>query len=375
MFDHTRFKTLTFAAILLGLALYALFGSYFGREIVTEIAILAILAIALDMVAGYGGLVSLCHGAFLGIGAYALAVTTVLLGGSPALGMLAAVLSAFIFGGAVGAVTARTRGIFFIMATLAFGQMAYVLIFDAKALGGDDGMWGVTRLDLSLFAIDLNDGAQFALFSLVCVALSYVLAAAVLQSGFGRSLSGIHENEDRMRALGTSVWKVKALAFGVSGAIGGLAGALAAQHTKFVSPELLVWTVSGEVLIVVILGGLGTLVGPLAGATMLVLLKHGLSAYTNYWHLIIGLVLIGTIMLGAKGFYGELEAYVQTRWPRAGGSNASNASNASSNTNNNDGEGVEGGADVGSDASGKAKTSKARSGKKRRQTPSIKEGR
>jgi len=313
VFEQTQLKTTTLIAVLCGLAIYTIFGSYFARELVVEIAILAILAIALDMVAGYGGMVSLCHGAIFGIGAYAFAAVNVLLGSPPALALLAAIFLAFTFGIVVGAVTSRTRGIFFIMATLAFGQMVYVMIFDSKTLGGDDGMWGLKRLDMSFAGINLADGMQFALFCILCIGLAYTFAAFILRSAFGRTLCGIHANEDRMRALGISVWKFKSAAFGLSGALAGLSGALAAQHTMFVSPELVVWTVSGEALIVVILGGLGTLVGPIIGAVLLVFLKHGIGSITTYWHLIIGLILIATVMAGGRGIYGGIEHYLISR--------------------------------------------------------------
>jgi branched-chain amino acid transport system permease protein len=268
-------------------------------------------------VAGYGGMVSLVHGAIFGLGAYAFAAVNVLMGGTPALALVAAIATTFVFGFAIGAVTSRTRGIFFIMATLAFGQMVYVLIFDSATLGGDDGMWGIARLDLSAIGIDLQDSAQFALFAVFGIALTYAVAAMILRSAFGRTLSGIHENEDRMRALGTSVWKFKAMAFGLSGGLAGFAGALAAQQTMFISPELIVWTVSGEVLIVVILGGLGTLVGPVVGAVILVFLQNEVSSVTNYWHMIIGLVLIIAVMAGGRGVYGGVEKYLVERRKRA----------------------------------------------------------
>ncbi len=313
MFEQTPLKTISIFVILAGLTLYTIFGNYFSQELVVQVATLAILAIALDMVAGYGGMVSLCHGAIFGIGAYGYAVVNVLMGGTPALALVGAIVLAFTFGLLVGAVTSRTRGIFFIMATLAFGQMVYVLIFDSQTLGGDDGMWGLARQDFSSIGIDLNDGRQFALYTIVCLALAYSLASFILRSAFGRTLVGIHENEDRMRALGVSVWKFKSFAFGISGALAGLAGALAAQQTMFVSPELAVWTVSGEVLIVVILGGLGTLVGPIIGAVVLVFLRFGVSSVTSYWHLVIGIILIATVMAGGRGIYGGIEDFLQSR--------------------------------------------------------------
>ena len=313
MFHQTRLKSFAVTAVIAGLSLYAIFGGFFPREIVVEIALLAILAISLDFVAGYGGMVSLCHGAIYGIGAYAYAGMTAIAGFDAVTGTIAALLATALFGLFVGAVTANISGIFFIMATLAFGQMAYVVIFEWKPLGGDDGLSGVSRYDLSAIGLDLDDSLQFALFCLALVLVVYAVAAFALRSSFGRTLSGIHSNENRMRALGLSAWKHKAVAFSFSSVLAGVAGILAAQHTMFVSPELLVWTVSGEVLIVVILGGLGTLAGPIVGAALLVFLKHEVSAYTEHWHLIIGLFLIAAVMAGGRGVYGQAEHMLRGR--------------------------------------------------------------
>ena len=316
MFRQTPLKSVTLVVVIVALALYAALGGYYPRDIVVEIALLAILAVSLDFVAGYGGMVSLCHGAIYGIAAYAFAGMTAIAGHDAVTATLAALAVAAVFGLFVGAVTANISGIFFIMATLAFGQMAYVVVFEWRALGGDDGLSGIERYDLSAIGIDLNDSLQFALFCLAQLVAVYVAAALVLRGTFGRTLTGIRFNEDRMRALGLSSWKHKALAFCFSSLLAGLAGILAAQHTLFVSPELLVWTVSGEVLIVVILGGFGTLVGPIAGAALLVLLKHEIGAYTNHWHLIIGLFLIAAVMAGGRGVYGQLEHFLQQRAER-----------------------------------------------------------
>ncbi|WP_394701565.1 branched-chain amino acid ABC transporter permease [uncultured Roseibium sp.] len=163
----------------------------------------------------------------------------------------------------------------------------------------------------------MNGSIQFALFCLSLVLIVYAVAAYVLRSSFGRTLIGIHSNEDRMRALGLSVWKHKAAAFAFSSLLAGVAGVLAAQHTMFVSPELLVWTVSGEVLIIVILGGLGTLAGPIAGAALLVFLKHQVSEYTEHWHLVIGLFLIAAVMAGGRGVYGQIEHVLQRKSRRS----------------------------------------------------------
>jgi branched-chain amino acid transport system permease protein len=317
MFHQTPMKTCAMLIVIVGLGAYTLLGGYFARELVIEAAILAMLAISLDVLAGYGGMISLGHGAILGLGAYAYAVAGVKLGMPATLAVLAAMAVPAAFGAMVGAVVARTRGIFFIMATLAFGQMLYALVFDARSLGGDDGMSGLTRLDLSALGIDLQDSAAFAFFCLFCLVLTYMAAAFLLTSGFGRTLCGIRENEDRMRALGVTVWKFKAGAFAFSGLLAGLAGALSAQHTMFVSPELMTWTVSGEALVMVILGGLGTLAGPVVGAVSIVFLKHLISGVTDHWHMIIGAILIVAVIAGGRGLYGGLERLIESRFLRS----------------------------------------------------------
>lgn len=313
MFHQTPLKTAAIALLGAGGILYAFLTGFFGRELLTEVAIYAMLAVALDLVAGYGGMVSLCHGALFGVGAYAFAAASVLLGWGGGIGIIMAVGCGGVAAWAIGAVTARTHGIFFIMASLAIGQMGYVYFFDSPVFGGNDGMPGVQRLDLSLIGLDLNDSRAFALFCVVLAVAAYALAAGVLRSGFGRTLVGIKANEARMRALGLTVWRYKAAAFGLSGAIAGLAGALAAQHTTFVSPGLMHWTVSGEVLILVILGGLGTLVGGVLGAAVFVFLKHEVSSYTDHWHLVVGLVLIAAVLSGGRGLFGQLEHMVGRR--------------------------------------------------------------
>ena len=310
MFRHTPLRY----AVLTGLGALALFqaltAQYFGLEILTEILILAMLVIALDMVAGFGGMVSLCHGALMGVGAYAYAHLATQAGIAPPLAMAAAVALTGAAAWIIGAVCSRSHGIYFIMATLAFGQMAYSFVFESPVLGGDDGIGGIARLDLSAAGIDLSDSRAFALFCLVALGAVYGAAVLILRSGLGRSLSGVMHNEQRMRALGLNVWRVKADVFGLSGMIAGLAGTLAAQHTMYISPGLLSWTVSGEALVVVILGGLGTLVGPLVGAAAFVVLKHELSAVTTYWHLVVGVILIAVVMSRANGIFGWFEA----RW-------------------------------------------------------------
>lgn len=313
MFHHTPLRLVTLAVLLVGLLVATLTAGYFGLEILAEIMVLAMLVIALDLVAGFGGMVSLAHGALLGFGAYGYAMLTGSLGWSAAPAMIAAILATGATSWIVGAVCASSHGIYFIMVTLAFGQMAYSFVFESPYLGGDDGLGGIARPDLSFIGVDLNDSMSFALYALVCLVVAYLFAAGVLRSGVGRALVGVRENERRMRALGQVTWRTKAHAFGLSGLIAGLAGVVSAQHIMYISPGLLSWTVSGEALVVVILGGLGTLVGPIIGAVAFVLIKHEVSAVTPYWHLVVGIILIAVVMSRANGIFGLVEAQLAKR--------------------------------------------------------------
>ncbi len=313
MFTHTPLRLTTLAILALGALAYAFAAGFFGLEILAEIAILAILVIALDLVAGFGGMVSLCHGALLGVGAYAFTVVANDAGLSALPAMVLAIALSTVLAFIIGAVCARSTGIYFIMATLAFGQMAYSFVFQSPLFGGDDGLSGAPRPDLSALGIDLTDSRAFAIYAILLVALAYLVAAVTLRSGLGRSLVGLHHNEKRLRALGLTVWRAKATAFAISGALAGLAGCLAAQHTQYISPGLLSWTVSGEALVVVILGGLGTLTGPILGAILFVVLKHEIAAITPYWHAIVGLILIAVVMSRAQGVFGFIEARMAAR--------------------------------------------------------------
>lgn len=317
MFRHTPLRYTALIILFVGALFTAFTADYFGTEILTEILILAILVLALDLVAGFGGMISLAHGALMGLGAYAFVAIATKAGLDPWVAAVAAIAITGATGWLIGAVCARSHGIYFIMATLAFGQMGYSFFFERPFFGGDDGLVGPGRFDLGLVGFDLNDGRSFALFCLAILCLVYLAAVAILRSGLGRSLTGVMHNEKRMRALGLTVWRVKADVFGLSGAMAGIAGVLAAQHILFISPKLLTWTVSGEALVVVILGGLGTLVGPLVGAVAFVVLKHELGAVTTYWHLFVGLVLIAVVVSRANGIFGFLEARFVARANRA----------------------------------------------------------
>ncbi|MGO8918120.1 MAG: branched-chain amino acid ABC transporter permease [Stellaceae bacterium] len=294
------------AAALLFLAALAAwrFSGYAGEDRLGEIAVWAIFAMSLDLLAGYAGMVSLGHALFFGLGAYAMASLALFLKWPPSLALLAAVVLAGASALAVGAIVVRLGGVFFIMITLAFGQMGWAYFLRARAFGGIGGMSGVAQLDLGRLGLDLANPADFALVAIAAAALVYLLLALVVASPFGRMLVALHQNEHRARALGLPVQRYKLAAFALAGALAGLAGGLQAQRTGFVSPELLVWTTSGEVLIMVIVGGLGTLVGPVAGAAIWVVLRHGLSSVTPYWMLAMGLFFVAVVLFAGGGLMG-----------------------------------------------------------------------
>ncbi|BBK35670.1 branched-chain amino acid ABC transporter permease [Allostella sp. ATCC 35155] len=285
---------------------YWLASGYYGKELVAETAITAILAMSLSLLVGQAGLVSLGHAAYFGIGAYALAGFGQKLGWPPALAMAAAVAVGALLALVVGWVAVRLAGVFFIMITLAVGEMIHAWFLKDRSFGGVGGMSGVPRLDLSGIGVDLADPAQFALFALAVALLVYLLLDRLVLSPFGQTLRAIHQNEERARALGCPVGRYKLAAFVVAGAVAALAGTLAAQRSAFVSPELMTWTLSGEILIVVIVGGSGSLLGVSAAAALWIGLRHQLSTMTDHWMLAMGVIFVVLVLVAGDGIDGAL---------------------------------------------------------------------
>lgn len=308
MFRVSALRLSVLLATIAGLALLAGGGGFFMREIVVEIAILAILVIALDVAAGFGGMVSLAHGAIMGVGAYAYALACQA-GIPPWPAALTGIAAAGVIGGLIGAVSGRTQGIFFIMATLAFGQMIWSFTFRSDALGGDNGMGGIPRPALP-FA-DSGDPLAFAIYALAALLLTAFIAAAILTRPLGRGLEALRDNPARAAALGLRPLHIRATGFALSSALAGVAGVIAAQHMQFISPEMMVWTASGEALVILILGGIGTWVGPLIGAAAFVALKYWAAGWTDHWHLVIGALLIAVVLAGGRGIYGQAEAWLR----------------------------------------------------------------
>ena len=291
------------------LALWPLAAGSYGIDLVTKIMVYAILALSLELLVGTTGLVCFGQAAFFGIGAYA----AVLLSGRvdvPQVAWLlpACVAAAALYALAVGALSLRTKGVYFIMVTLAFAQMAYYVVHDTPLGGGTDGIY-LNNVPM-LGPLDLGKPLPLYGFTLACLAAVFGFLALLLRSPFGRALAGIRVNEQRMRATGFSTYPYKLAAFTLSGGIAGLAGFLFAVKDGFVNPELLSWHLSGAVLVMIILGGLGHLRGALIGAFAFALLQEFFKseaifgAFAKHWHLGLGLTIIACVALLPRGLVG-----------------------------------------------------------------------
>jgi branched-chain amino acid transport system permease protein len=279
--------------------------SFFGQELIAEAAILALFALSLDLLATCG-LISFGHAGLLGIGCYVFAGLTVLAGGSPNIALPVAVASGALVALLVGSLAVRTSGAFFIMVTLAAAEMLYAWGFRSRMFNGADGMGGVPRLDLTAIGLDLNNPATFASTMIALCVVIWLLLELVVSSPFGRTLAAIRQNPSRVAALGGRVYLYRLAAFTASGTIAALAGAFKVQHINFISPDLVSWFVSGDVLIAVVIGGIGTLVGGALGAALLVLLKELLSSTFGHWYLFLGVIFAGVALLMPRGIVGYL---------------------------------------------------------------------
>ncbi|HEY8579023.1 MAG TPA: branched-chain amino acid ABC transporter permease [Beijerinckiaceae bacterium] len=294
------------------------FASFFGQELLAEAAILALFALSLDILATCG-LVSFGHAGFLGVGAYVFGGLTVLAGLPPAAALAGALAAGLAAALVVGPFAVRTSGAFFIMVTLAVAEMFFAWAFRSRLFNGADGMGGVPRLDLSAVGLDLNDPSRFALAMVLCCAALWVALEMVLASPFGRTLNAIRQNANRVAALGGRVFALRLAAFALSGVIGAFAGAMKVQHTNFLSPDLASWFVSGDVLIAVVIGGIGTLVGGMLGAAVLVLLKDVLSGVFGHWYLFLGVIFGLVAILLPRGVVGGLLDMADARAARRRG--------------------------------------------------------
>lgn len=293
---------LPFAANALGLASVS--------SLVARIMIYAIAAASLNLILGYGGMISFGHAAFFGIGSYVVGILyhhldegTLLFGLIPGsdqflITVPAAILVAGLFALMIGALALRTSGVQFIMITLAFAQMLFFLFVSLKTYGGEDGI--IIRKANTLLGLGLRDKMTMYYVILASMLVYFAFLWRVVHSSYGAILSGIRQSERRMTAMGIETYRYKLYGFVIAGMGAGLAGALLAIFMRFASPDTLHWTKSGELMIIVILGGVGTFFGPIWGAAAFLILQTYLSSWTEHWQLVFGLILL-LIVLGTKG--------------------------------------------------------------------------
>jgi branched-chain amino acid transport system permease protein len=292
-------------ALLLGLSLALpwLLGSY-NLTIATQILIFGLLAMSLDLLVGYTGLVSFGHAAFFGLGGYAAGYAAIHWSPFFLVGLLAAIAVAGLGATLVGYLATRARGVYFLMSTLAFAQMIHAGATKWEAVtGGSNGLSGIPRPVLGL-PLSLWDGKAFYYYTLAIVIVSALLLRLIVASPFGQALIGIRENEERMQAIGYNTRQLKLVAFLIAGIFAGIAGALYASYQGIVAPSDLYWSVSGQALVMVIIGGASTLSGPLLGAATVLLLQYGVSAATERWQTIMGLVFILFVLNLRHGLLG-----------------------------------------------------------------------
>jgi branched-chain amino acid transport system permease protein len=280
------------------------FGEAFYIVLATRILIFALAATSLNLILGFGGMVSFGHAAFLGVGAYTVVILSQMGVVDVWVAWPTAMVVAGLFALLIGAVSLRTQGVYFIMITLAFAQMMYYLVVSFKAYGGDDGMSLPARSRIGFLDM-FNDTHFYYVTLLACVAV-LVLIARVLNARFGHVLQAIRENEVRMQSLGYAVFRYKLCAFVMSGALAGLAGALLANQSGFVSPAMMQWSQSGMLMMMVILGGVGHLYGGVWGAIVFLLLEETLSHFTIHWQLGLGALLLMVVLLLPNGLTSAL---------------------------------------------------------------------
>ncbi len=297
-------------ALLLPLILFALFAllpvaaTYGPRTfilaLVTRIMILGLAAMSLDLLIGYGAMISFGHAAYVGIGAYSVAILSSHGITDVFVHLGVAIMICCLFALFTGAISLRTEGVYFIMITLAFGQMLFFLATSLAAYGGDDGLTLASRSLVFGSKLLKNDTVlYYAVFGVM--AGTYVLLRAVVASRFGRVLRGIRENPVRMQAIGFASYRYQLAAYVIAGIIAGIAGCLLANQAEFVSPAYATWQRSGDLIFAIVLGGLGTLHGAIIGAAIFSLLAELLSGFTEHWAMIFGPILILAVLFARGG--------------------------------------------------------------------------
>lgn len=316
-------ETLLNAALMAILLLFPLYAwatdEPFLITLTTRAVILAIAGVGLNIALGFGGLVSFGHALFFGLGGYAMGILAyhaqtytsvtdwpLTIPGTKSMPVIwiIATLTSALAALAVGALSLRTTGVYFIMITLAFSQMFFYFAISWPAYGGEDGLSIYVRNGFP--GLNTMDPIQFFALCYGLLALILFFTARLARSPFGLMLGAARQNEARVAAVGQRPYRLYLIAFTLSGAITGLAGALFADLNRFVSPVMFSWQTSGEIMVFVILGGVGRVFGPVAGAALFILLEHSLGGLSDYWHIYLGAILLGTVLFARGGLFGLL---------------------------------------------------------------------
>jgi branched-chain amino acid transport system permease protein len=303
-------RTALIAALLVVLALLPVYvaagGNTFVLILFTRILILALAATSLNLILGYGGMVSFGHAVYVGIGAYVVGILAKEGVNSGLVQWPLALLVSALFALVIGALSLRTRGVYFIMITLAFAQMIYYVGVSLDRYGADDGLTIYRRSQFGL--LNLSNKVVFYYLCLALLLATIFLVWRMINSRFGMVIRGTTSNERRMRAIGFPIFRYRLTCFVIAGTLCGLAGVLLANHTDFVSPAMMHWTRSGDLIVMVVLGGMGSPFGPLIGAIVLLVLEEVLSGVTEYWQIILGPMLLLVVLFARGGIDGMLRA-------------------------------------------------------------------
>ena len=283
----------------------AMLNQPFYLDLVRRVMIFAIAALSLNLILGYGGMISFGHAAYLGVGAYAVGVLAHYGIDNGYLQWALPIGASALVALAIGAVSIRTSGVYFIMITLAFTQMLYYLGISIAEYGGDDGMRLAVKSQFPGL-IDLNDANAFYYLVLAILVLALFLGHRLVNSRFGMVIRAARSNEARTRSIGFSPYPYRLAAFVIAGAMCGLSGALLVNHTAYLTPEFMNWTRSGELMFMVILGGIASIAGPVLGAFALLFLEDALSGWTEHWQLVLGPLLVLSVLFFKQGLAGLL---------------------------------------------------------------------
>jgi branched-chain amino acid transport system permease protein len=272
-------------------------------DLAARVMVFAVAAVALDLLVGYGGLISFGHAGFIGLGAYAVGILSAEGIGDALISLPVAVAVSMLFAWLTGIVCLRTKGVYFIMITLAFGQMVYFVATSLAPYGGDNGLTVAARNTVAGLPLIKSDRA-FYYFTLLCLVATYLFCRALIVSRFGRVLRGSKENATRMATIGFTAHRFQLVAYVIAGGLGGLSGFLLANLTEFVSPEYMSWQQSGELIVMVILGGVGTLDGAIIGSAAYLVAEEWLSGMTENWQVIFGPLLVLVVLFARGGLLG-----------------------------------------------------------------------